>query len=156
MATIIVPIFQYINNKIKRLECLWPLATGLRFSFSKELILLNKIIGLDTRRRKLFILKKSNNRPVCCIVDLRDIQNCSVKKTYGSIVAGGLQRKKLEEYLDTISLHLGFKNRKEQIIINFYETGYNSVTELPGLEITAKHWGRIVSNLLHKQADETA
>lgn len=155
MSTIVIPVLHRINKAFKRLYDLSFLSKHLKLSFSKQEILSNKLIGIDSKKRKLMILKKVNDKPVCCVIDLQHLHSCSVKKTYGSINAGGLKRKRLEEFLNSISLQLGFKEEKETVIINFYEQEFNNLHECSDMEIKAKQWACIFSDFIDSPLGKT-
>lgn len=148
MSTIIVPISRYIGNKAKRLWNLGSLAKNLNLSVARQEVLKNKVIGLDSIKRKLLIIKKINDKSECSVIDLKGVQSCSVTKIYSSISAGSLKRKKLEEFLNTVSLCMKFKSGKKPLKLNFYHNKYNNLSELSILEEKAKSWAETVSNLL--------
>ena len=147
MPAVITPLSRYISRKIKQLWNLSSLAKNFNLSITKQEHLHNQIIGLDSVKRKLLILKKEGGRVVCCIVHLKDLQSCSIKKIYSSISAGSLRKKKLENYLQSVSLHLFFKSGTQPVTLNFYKRKYNNIGELPFWETAAKKWEHFVSNL---------
>jgi len=148
MRTIIVPLYHYINSKIKLFWNIDQLAKSCRLSFSKHDILGSKILGLDMLKRKLLYLQQNNNKPSCVVIDLKDIESCTIKKQYSSIEAGGLEKRGLHEYIKTISLELGFKNDSSVIGIPLFDNKNDKIQNLPELEAKAKGWETYVSQLL--------
>jgi len=117
-------------------------------TFSSHEILKQSIIGADGIHRKIVVIKKSNlnawwlfNRPARS-------KNCSVKKVYGSIKAGELTGKNLEQHLHQIFLHFEFNNNKQPIDVSFYNHTENSIYQLEEMELKAKHWEIILTKML--------
>lgn len=150
MSVINIPLSRYISKKIKQLWDLPTLARKLNLSLTKEESLHNLLIGLDRIKRKLLLIRKVKGQFDCCVVDLNDVQHCSVKKVYGSIKPGDLQKKGLGYYLQSISLQVIFKNGAEPIAVNFYESRHHSIKQQSFLESSAKKWVQFVSELVPK------
>ena len=148
MSAINIPLSRYLGRKIKKFWNLTALAKRFNLSLTKQESLRDQLIGLDSINRKLLLVKKEKDQAVCRVVDLQDLQHCSIKKVYSSIQAGDLQTKGLNHYLQSISLQLGFKTAAEPIAVHFYENGYNTVRQQSLLEAAAKKWEGIVSDLL--------
>lgn len=155
MSTIIIQVLDRINKTFRNLCEPGFLCKYLKLSFTKQDHLANKLIGIDSKKRKLMILKNVNDKPVCCVIDLKDLRSCCVKKTYGSINAGSLKIKKLEEFLGSISLQLGFKERNKTVIINFYDQRFNEPNECLAMETKAKQWAHIVADLIEPPLGKT-
>lgn len=118
-------------------------------AFSSQEILKDCIMGFDGIQRKLLVLSGINKgafRPY--IIDLNEVISCSVKKYYGRIGANGLQKRKLEQYLEKMVLHFGFRSKKEPADILFYKQTDNDIIELPELERKAGKWRDILSKML--------
>lgn len=150
MSTINIPLSRYISRKMKRLWNLPLLAKKLNLMVSNQQNLGNQLIGLDAVKRKLLLLRKEKDKFDYCVVDLQNVQHCSVKKVYGSIRAGDLQTKGLHHYLQSVSLRLGLKNGAESIDVNFFESKYNTAKQQSFLESAAKKWEQAVLSLLPK------
>lgn len=147
-------IFIYMQNqhlkkkKEKLLFCLHKIGSQDKLSFTSQEELLNIVIGLDGLQRKLLIVEENNGGYNWNIIDLEEVENCSVKKVYDSIEAGGLKRKRIEGYLRTIVLQLNFKNRKPPFDVQFYKNIINSIYEMSGLENRARMWQEMISKML--------
>ena len=120
----------------------------LNLSFVKEELLWNKLIGLDAIKRKLLLLKKSNENTSCSIIDLKDVTGCSVKKIYQSIAAGSLENQQPEDFINSISLQLAFKDKEEPLSITFYDRQFNVEEAVNAWESKARAWEKTVSGLL--------
>src|SRR6478609_9135493 len=126
-------IFVYMHNqdlKKKRQKlhfCLSKLGSQHGLSFTSQEELLNKTIALDGLQRKLLIIEENNARYDWNIIDLDEVENCSVKKVYDSIDAGGLKTKWVEAYLRTIVLQFNFNNDKPSFDLIFYANTVHSI-----------------------------
>ena len=155
-------IFIYMHNqhlkkkKQKLLFCLNKIGSQHGLSFTSQEELLNKVIGLDGLQRKLLIVEENNDRYDWNIIDLEEVENCSVKKVYDSIDAGGLKRKWVEEYLRTVVLQFNFKNDKPSFDLIFYENTVNNIYEMSELENKARKWQEMLSKMITKQVEKIA
>lgn len=143
-------IARYIRRKIRKRWNVSYLAKIFHLSVAKQEHLRNQLIGLDAVKRKLLLVRKQKQEVDYRIVDLQDVQQVSVKKVYGSIPASDLPKKGLDYYLQSVSLHLGFKNGAEPIDVSFYESGRNAKGQQSFLEAAAKKWEGFVADLLPK------
>lgn len=126
-------------------------------SFSSQEILNDCVIGFDGKHRKLLILKQSNPSEYDWqIIDLDDILNCFIKKTYRSIKAGVLKKRRIEDYLETINLRLEFPDCREPIEIPFYEHASHKGRKISELDKRAKSWQIMLSKMLKSQLKKTA
>jgi hypothetical protein len=123
-------------------------------SFNRQEELLNKVIGLDGLQRKLLIVEENNDRFDWNIIDLEEVENCTVKKVYDSIKAGSLIRKWIVEYLRTVALRFNFKNDKPSFDLIFYENTINNIYDMPELESKARKWQEMLSKMLTKEPVE--
>jgi len=141
-----------VHNKHKReamnnlLNHFSQLGTQNNLSFSSQELLHDCILGLDGMNRKILVVTKKDDSYGSFIVDLDEIQKCTVKKIYGTIAAGGLKTGKIEEYLEKISLHFELR-RKPSIEIVFYKNLDSHIYEAQELERKAKHWEAILSKM---------
>jgi hypothetical protein len=150
MTIINIPLSRYIRRKIKKLWNLPSLAKKLNLTVAKLESLRNQLIGLDSVRRKLLLIRKEKDKLDCCVVDLKDVQHCAIKKVYGSIPAGDLQTKGLNYYLQSVSLQLGLKSSAKAVSVRFYDSRYNTRRQQSFSEAAARKWERLVSDLLPK------
>jgi hypothetical protein len=141
-------------NKQKRkrmkqlLEHFSHLGSRYNMAFTAQEILKNHILGFDGIQRKLLILSGINKGPcIEYLIDLEEVKSCSVKKHYGNIRVNGLKKRRLEEYLQKMVLHIVVAPDKPGIDIMFYKPGENSIAELPRLENRANKWKTMLVRL---------
>lgn len=156
MTTIIVPFYGYLNSRIKRLWNITKIAKRTSLYFLSQDEVGANVIAVDAQKRKLLYLKKASNTSSCLIIDLSNLEKCSVRKEYNSINAGELKTRKLHHFLKSIFLNLGFKNDSRTITLPLYETETDSQEDVEQIEIKAKRWETIVSKLLLIQIKERA
>lgn len=147
-----MPLSRLLRRKIRRLWNLPSVAQKLTLSVTRQLSLRNQFLGLDSTNGKLLFMKKDREKFDYRVIDLRDVQECSVKKEYGSIPAGDLPTKGLGHFLKSISLRLGFKSGAKTIDVSFYESSYHTIHQQTVMEAAAKKWERFVSEHLQKPA----
>jgi len=156
MITIVAPIYRYFNGKIKALRRRSKLAYKKKLLFWKQEVLGRNAIALDITKRKVLYFNQINEKSTCLIIDLKDVNSCTIKRQYQSINAGGLVQKKLQDYLESILLHFSFKNCNRAVSLTFYEEQKNKKEEAECLEIKAKDWETTISKLLTRQIVERA
>lgn len=148
MLTITSPLSRYLRRKLGKLRNFSVIAKIFNLSLAKQQILRNQLIAVDATRRKLVLIKKEKNNVDYRVVDLKNVQQVSVKKVYGGIPAGDLQTKGLNHYLQSISLQLRFKGGTQPVDVSFYESRHNTLKQQSMLETTANTWKQFVSDLL--------
>jgi hypothetical protein len=138
------------QKEMKRLlDYFSRLGSKYNLTFSSQEVLRSCVIGLDGVQRKLLILSGINNGPLSeYVIDLNEVSNCSVKKEYGRIQVNGLRKRKLEQYLERMTLNFKFLIEKQPADIPFYKQTENHVSELAGLEDKAEKWKVILSKML--------
>ncbi|MCF6405499.1 hypothetical protein L3C95_21525 [Chitinophaga filiformis] len=125
------------------------LGSKYNLTFSSQEVLRNCIIGLDGVQRKLLVLNGINKGTLTdYVIDLNKVTNCSVKKQYGRIRVNGLRTRKLEQYLENMSLHFKFMMETQPADIPFFRQTENKVGELSDLEDKAEKWKVILSKML--------
>ena len=120
-------------------------------SFSKEEALGENLIAIDTDKRKLMYFKKDTNIPSFLMIDLQDVDSCTIKKQYKSTDAGALKKNKLADYMKNIFLQLDFKNGSRKVDLPFFEDQKDKPEDIEQLEAKAKEWERMVTKLVHLQ-----
>ncbi len=131
--------------------------TKSNLNFSSCEFLKDTLLGLDTANRKLLIIRgiqASKYEEV--VVNLDEVKSCSLKKVWGTIKAGDLKRRKLEQLLDNISLHFEFGGQKEPVEIPFFQYLQNDISKRSELDKKAKHWGLMLSEMLKAPDREIA
>jgi len=138
------------RRKMKRLlDYFSRLGSKYELTFSSQEVLRNCIIGLDGVQRKLLVLNGTNSGSLTeYVIDLNQVSNCSVKKQYGRIHVNGLRKRKLEHYLERMTLHFRFLLEKQPADISFFKQAENNISELRTLEDKAEKWKAILSKML--------
>lgn len=122
--------------------------TEYNLSFTGQEVLGNSVMGLDGVRRKLLVLERTAAKAFnTAIIDLNDVKSCSIKKEYGTIKGGALNIKKLEQYLEKISLQFAF-HHKAPVEVVFYHCLRNRINEAAERESKARHWVAMLSKML--------
>jgi hypothetical protein len=131
--------------------------TEKNLEFSSCEILLDTLIGLDAVAGRMLIIRGTKTtRYDEVFINLDVLKSCSIKKVYGSIRAGELKKRKLEQLLNKISLCLEFRGDKESIEIVFYEYSKSDSSQRSALERKAAHWAATLSKRLKAAETETA
>jgi hypothetical protein len=143
----------YRKEKRKRMNRLLhqfsELGTRYELTFSSQEILHDRIIGLDGMNRKILVTKRTEDRISHAeLIALSDVKSCSVIKQYGTIKGGELRAKKLETYLELITLHFEQEGNQPSIEIPFYQHRKNGLHELERLEKKARHWEMLLSKMI--------
>lgn len=142
-----------MNNFLTRFNELGALNN---LSFSIREIMQHAAIGLDAIHRKLLILKGSNEKTACNqLIELKDIKTSFLKKQYGIINAGS-KHKKLEHFLETISLCLEQKGKETPVEIVFYDHTFGNNNQIKAMEEKAKYWEVIINTILKSHVKQAA
>ena len=110
MTTIIVPLYGFLNSRVKRIFNLAKVAKERKLNFSKLDDVGGSVLAIDTTKRKLLYANTLPGSPSCLIVDLKNLQQCTIRKLYDCINAGDLNKKKISNFLKNIFLNLRFQN----------------------------------------------
>ena len=156
MTAIIVPLIVRVNSKIKRYWNIYEFVKRCKLCFSKHDTIGNKFIGLDALKRKLFYIEHGSNKPTCTVINLKEVDKCTIKRQYKNIDAGALKKRKLQDFLTTIFLQLSFKHNSKLINLPFFEKGRDPMPNLEELEAKAHAWETVVSKLLVTDIRERA
>ncbi len=111
---------------------------------------------MDPTKKQLLYLKKAPDFSSCLIIDLSNLESCSIRSQYNNINAGDLKTKKLNHFLKSIFLNHGFKNCSRTVALPFYIAETDSQEDVLQVEVKAKKWETIVSKLLPIQIRERA
>lgn len=156
MRTTKIPLYGFLNSRIQRLKNLAKIAMSSRLNISNLDDVGNNVIAMDPVQKKLLYLEHEPGNSSCLIVDLNNLQDCSIKKQYNGIKAGGLTNKKMEAYLKNIFLNLRFKHDAAPVTLSLYESLKDKQDDIEQLEVKAKKWQQLVSTLLPVKIPERA
>ena len=113
----------------------------------------NGVIALNAEKKQLLFLAKESQTDSCLIIDLDNLNGCSVTKEYHSIKAGDLKKNKLGRFLKNIFLNLRSKNGP--VTLPVYNVQQDVHTDVPLLESKVKKWQSIVSKFLKEKTHKT-
>lgn len=156
MTTIIVPFAGFLNSRIKRLCNITKLAKRTSLTISNQDVVGANVIALDVVKGRLLFAKKTPDTSSCLIIDLKNLETCSIRKEYNSINAGELKTRKLHHFLKSIFLDLVFKNGSSAVSLPLFDSKKEQQDNIEQLEAKAKKWATIVSKLLPTQIRERA
>jgi len=139
-----------VNFEKDKYQQLSELGARFNLSFSSHMVIGNKLIALDGRK-KVLLVREGNSKP--CIIELNKIAAVSVKKTYSSIRPGELNNKGMDEFLKAIELQFECKNKKGTVCLLFFDCEKDDRRNLPSLERNAKNWQLILSKMAFTVSD---
>ncbi len=132
------------------------LGTRYRLQFSSQEFLPAAALGLDGVHRKLLILLPGGSEGVQShLIDLDEVRSCSVRKRYGSIRASGLRNRRLEQFLDRITLRFVLHNG-EPVEVPFFAGEREPGLPLRALEQKAHFWEILLSKMLRQPGQQRA
>ena len=141
-------LYKNIKSVKKVFLKLSELGSRLNLSFSSHMLLVDKVIALDGIKKKLLVANIADDLESSYTIELNDIKEISISKTYSNIKPGQLNKKKFNEFLEKILLQFEFKNQDKKIILPFYEFDKHGVQNLDKLERNARIWQMILSKLI--------
>ena len=131
------------------------LGSRLNLSFSSHVMLIDKVIALDGINRKLLVAKIADDLESAYTIELNEVKEISIRKTYSNIKPGELNKKRFNEFLETILLQFEFKNQKTKIGLPFYESDKHGIENLEKLERNARIWQMILSKMINPKGNIT-
>lgn len=129
------------------------LGSRLNLSFSSHVLLIDKVIALDGIKKKLLVAKIADDLESSYTIELNEIKEISISKTYSNIKPGELNKKKFNEFLETILLQFEYKDQDKKIGLPFYESHKHGIQNLEKLERNARIWQMILSKMIYPQKD---
>ena len=82
-------------------------------------------------------------------IELNEVKEISIRKTYSNIKPGELNKKKFNEFLETILLQFEYKNQDKKISLPFYESDKHGIQNLEKLDRNARIWQMILSKMIN-------
>jgi len=146
------------NNDRKRKKMWTRLGRKFNLTFSKYISIGNKFLGLDGTRKRLLVTA-GNELGDSRIIELDQLRSVSIRRSYGSIKAGEVGKKKFEEFLKFI--HLLFEYKDQNIsVIPFYEREIDGVKGLDKLDRALRNVQQVISKLIdskkHREDTDSA
>ena len=146
-------LYKNIKSVKKVFLKLSELGSRLNLSFSSHVMLIDKVIALDGIKRKLLVAKVADDLESPYTIELNEVKEISIRKTYSNIKPGELNKKKFNEFLETILLQFEFKNQNKKIGVPFYESDKHGIQNLDKLERNARIWQMILSKMINPKTD---
>ncbi|MBS1575794.1 MAG: hypothetical protein JST09_10875 [Bacteroidetes bacterium] len=140
--------FWQINRDKNVRVTLSELANCYDLSFSSHMILSDKIIALDSAKKKLMISDFRGTAESVCIVDLNEVKAVSLQQTYENIEAGELSKKEIDEFITSIQLQFEYHNNPKKSSLLFYRRTLHVIRDLAKFRRNAKSWHMILSRLI--------
>ena len=138
----------FAKNRYLKLS---ELGSQLNLSFSSHLVLRERIIALDGIRKILLVSSTDNEMNNTHLIELSKVTAVSVKKTYSSIKAGELKKRRVEDFLKRIDLQFECIGEDKTIVLPFYEFEKDDLRDLQKLERNANNWHLILTKMLSMQ-----
>ena len=129
------------------------LGSRLNLSFSSHVLLVDKVIALDGIKRKLLVAKVADDLESPYTIELNEVKEISIRKTYSNIKPGELNKKKFNEFLETILLQFEYKDQDKKIGLPFYESHKHGIQNLEKLERNARIWHMVLSKMINPKRE---
>jgi hypothetical protein len=127
------------------------LGTANDLAFTSQLILRNRIIGLDGIKKTLLVMEVNAGNDNWYLVALDEMIGCKVKMIYKRI-----STRSDEENLDKILIRFEKSDYETIVLLPFYESGEDSVLEATTLAKKADHWESMLSKLINNNIKKIA
>jgi len=154
VAFVCISLIQSPKNKKKMKRRAKSILTELRslaiqaeLSLSAEEVWRYGALGIDGIEKKLLYLDKFNGEAASHVIELAEIENCTLNVVYRNIDAGDLEYRSIDEFIRTMALRIEHTNLQPGIDIHFYNSRFDLVTDLPELRSKAYRWKRIITQL---------
>src|SRR5687768_10897019 len=134
MTTVIVPIYKSFRKKLDSILLINRIAKERRFVFRYQQLFPGKAIALDIKKKKLVYINIGLCNQSCLIINMKDIDRCSIKKVYNTVKRGDLTEGNLNEFLKSIVLRLRFKDSTDDLSIPFFDDQRDKREDVPKLE----------------------
>lgn len=156
MRTVIVPGYGFLSSRFRKLWNITSLAKRQGLHLLNHEVVGAHVIALDASKRKLIFANTSPVSSSCLIIDLNNLETCSIKKEYTSIDAGALKNRKLYHFLKSVFLNLVFKNSSDTLALPLFNAQNEEVKNIEHLEAQAKRWESIISKVLPLRISDRA
>jgi hypothetical protein len=130
-------------------------ATEFNFSLSKMERIGSRVIALDDEKNKILFLGRTKKKYDGYLVDLAEIEKCTVKKKHELSGAAYIKHLGVDAFVDTVVLQLNYKNGTRPLSLPFYEKGKDPFYELRKRTEQAEEWQLFLSGRLKKNGHGT-
>ncbi len=123
-------------------------------SFTHDEVLKDKMLGLDTNNQKLlqFTFDKKDE----IVVNLKDVESCTLYKEYHQFVIGGRNSARGEQVPARLGLKIKSSKIEPALMIDFYNNHSNVIYELSDMEKKAKKWESLISLAMSRNTKQLA
>ena len=111
-------------------------------------ILPQHVIGLDVIMQKILILETASESIDWTLINLRDVQSCSLKTMYTAPREITLRAGNSVDHVEHIVLVFNFKREQKTVLLPFYEANKSLKNELPMLYEKAGKWVRMIREMI--------
>ena len=139
--------YNIANSKGNNSKIWTELGTKFNLSFSRCVAIGSRFLGLDRKKRRLFVSAVDEVVTGCQVIDLEKIKSVSVTKSYDSIKAGELTKRKLEEFLNSIHFRFEYFDSNETIF-PFYEKRKDGIMNVSKMDLASKNFQLTLSKLI--------
>lgn len=129
------------------------LAARLNITFSKCISIGSKIFGLDEKNKKLLISDQKGTQTEQHIIELQNVKSVSLNKSYGSIPAGELRKKSVDEFIKQIRFQFEHFNNGQHTILSFYDREKDQSVDLTNLDSNSKNLHKILSKIIGEKGN---
>ncbi len=124
-------------------------------SFSNHSSFGNKTIAIDQAKRNLLLLESKNGSRDLSILDLNKIAVVTLKKIYGSINAGQLKHKQIDDFLKRVELQFQFLNQNDTRVFTFYDGNSGDRSSSPRKSgRNAQRWQKLLSGIIKSKKEK--
>lgn len=136
------------NKTKKLLRRFNEAAAAFNLTITKQERLGNRVIGFDAVNNKVQFLGASSRKHDDYLIDLGEIQSCTVKNVYSTLDAGHAKDTNAEAFVNTIALQLDYINGVQPEMLPFYDKATDPAFEMRQRAGQAKEWQALLSTRL--------
>ena len=134
------------TNNIDVAKELREFAEENRVSPDASFVWKHRGIAINKARSVLLYIDAKGKTPVRHLISLTQLKNCNIVRTYKSAKIDKATGKPPVSYLSSISLRLLLEDdQKSNVVLPFYSSGHDKVTDMKMLFQKAWHWKRIIT-----------
>jgi len=137
-----------ILQKRENIAKLKELGARFNLSFCKYASIGNKLLGLDARSRKLLVTEKHRAVDESHVIDLQKVKSVTFVKQYGSIRAGELNKRRLDDFLHFIHLKFEHSHKADSTKLSFYEREADARVDIRRLTARSKLMQMLLSRFI--------
>lgn len=134
------------NNKL--LSIFNNAANEFRLSLSKMERIGSRIIGFDEENNKIMFLVREKRKYDGYLVDLAEIESCTVEKKYQLSGAAYIKRLGVDAIVERVVLKLNYKNGALPLALPFYQKAKDPIYEIAKRTEQANEWQHFLSRRL--------